>query len=113
MNPKDTMKVQRQVKELILKGLVGESLSPKKDESVRMCVDSLAINKITIKYRYSAPRLKDILNELHYSKVFSKIDSRSRYCQSELEKEMSGKPLLKVKEVYLNVSHAFWAIKCS
>jgi len=49
MSPKDTLEIQRQVEELIFKGLVRESLSPctvlallvpKKDGSMRMCVDS-------------------------------------------------------------------------
>jgi len=48
MNPKDTIKIQRQVKELVFEELVRESLSPcavpallvpKKDGSMRMCVD--------------------------------------------------------------------------
>ena len=69
INSKDTMEIQRQVEELISKRLVSEPLSPyavlallvpKEDGSMRMCVDSCAINKITIKYRYPIPRLEDI-----------------------------------------------------
>jgi len=60
MNLKDIMEIQRQGEELISKGLVRESLSPsavpallvpRKEGSVRICMDSQATNKITIKYR--------------------------------------------------------------
>jgi len=63
MNRKDTMEIQRQVEELVYKGLVKQSLSPctipaltvpKKDGSMRMCVDNQAINKIIIKHRWTS-----------------------------------------------------------
>jgi len=54
-------------------------LVKKKDGSSRQCVDYSQLNKMTIKNKYPLPRINDLMDQLHGSSVFSKIDLRSGY----------------------------------
>jgi len=56
-------------------------LVKKKDWSSRLCVDYRQLNKLTIKNKYSLPRIDDLLNQFKGARVFSKIDLRSGYHQ--------------------------------
>jgi hypothetical protein len=69
--PQENEEVKRQVQDLMDKGLVRESLSPcvvptvlspKKDRAWRMCTDSRAINKITIRYKFTLLKMDDLMD---------------------------------------------------
>jgi len=56
-------------------------LVKKKDGSSRLCVDYRQLNKMIIKNKYPLSRIDDLMDQLHGSSVFSKIDLRSGYHQ--------------------------------
>jgi hypothetical protein len=77
--------LNRQVTKLIKKGLVREGMSPcvvpalltpKKDNTWRMCTDSKAINKITIKYLFPITCLDNMMDVCYTSKLLTLIVSQ-------------------------------------
>ena len=90
ITPVELVELKKQIEELIEKQFIRPSTSPwgapvllvkKKDGSSRLCVDYRQLNKMTIKNKYLLPRIDDLMDQLHGSSVFSKIDLRSGYHQ--------------------------------
>ena len=66
-------------------------LVPKKDGTIRFCIDYRKLNAVTIKDRWPLPRIQDIFDQLGGSRFFSTLDMRSGYWQVPLAPDAIAK----------------------
>ena len=67
----------------------------KMDETWRLCIDYIKLNKVTIKNKYPLPQINDLFNQVGGERVFSKL-----HC-------ISGYHYIRISEEYVN-KIAFW-----
>lgn len=80
--------LRRYLDDALAKGWIRHSTSPagapvlfvpKKDGTLRLCVDYRALNKITISNRHALPLISETLDRLAGAKVFTKLDLKDAY----------------------------------
>ena len=85
-----------QLQELLDKGYITLSVSPwgapvlfvrKRDGTLRLCIDYMQLNKVTIKNKYPLPHINDMFDQVGGSKILSKIDLWSGYHQIRIKEE--------------------------
>jgi hypothetical protein len=83
MDIEELKELKKQLKEQLDKGFIQQSslswgapvlFVEKKDSSKRLVVDYHSLNEVTIKNKYSLPKINDLFDQLKRAKVFSKID---------------------------------------
>jgi hypothetical protein len=96
MTPKELAELKVQLNELLDKGYIRLSSSPwgcpalfvkKKDQSLRLCVDYRPLNAVTVKNKYSLPRIDILFDQLAGARVFSMVDLYSGYHQIKIHSE--------------------------
>jgi len=95
--------IEKLVKEMLVNGVIQHNISlfassillvKKKYSSWRFCVDYWQLNKLTIKNKFLIPLIDNLMDELHGSQYFSKLDLKSKYHQVRMQaydiKDMFG-----------------------
>ncbi|KAK3516468.1 hypothetical protein QTP70_016492 [Hemibagrus guttatus] len=62
----------------------------KKDGGLRPCIDYRGLNSITVRYPYPLPLVPAALEQLHGTRVFTKLDIRSAYNLVCIQEGLSG-----------------------
>jgi hypothetical protein len=80
--------IKHQIQEILQKGHFRPSSSAcgslivlvqKKEETYRLCIDYIELNKIIVRNQHPIPKIDDLLDQLKGENLFNKIDLKSSY----------------------------------
>ena len=106
MSPLELKEAKKQIESMLEHGFIRLLDSPngapilfvpKKDGSLRFCIDYRWLNKKTVKNKYSLPLPEELFDRLGSAKVFSKIDLWSRNWQMPVKPEDAHKTAFKMR----------------
>ena len=92
----EVIELKEQLTQLLNQGFIRPSLSPwsapvlfnrKKDGTLYLCIDYRGLNQCTIKNKYPIPRIDELLDWLHGSQIYTKIDLRLGYYHIRIKEE--------------------------
>ena len=70
-----------EIKEMLEQGVIEVVLVPKKDGSVRFCIDFRKLNKATEFEAEPLPNMEEVINRMSGHKVFTRMDCSKGYWQ--------------------------------
>jgi hypothetical protein len=103
----ENAKIEKQIQELLEKGVIMPHTSPcgspivlfpRKYGTWRMCVEFRALNKIMVKNSYPLPRIDDLIDQFKDAKYFTKLDLRSGYHQIRIVEGDTRKIAFKINQ---------------
>ena len=92
--------IEENLQEMTAQGIIKPSkspwaspvvLAPKKDGTLRFCIDYRKVNAMTVRDAYPIPRIDDTLDSLQEAKFVSTLDLRSGYWQVEMDNRSQDK----------------------